>query len=68
MFFRVITRFVWTANTSPVPVTEITIPSVSVFDAVASGSDQVGVVVNGLPIFVLVFMSRWLTPRHENAV
>ncbi len=38
--------------TSPAPGTEITVPSVSVFGAVTSGSDQVGVVVNGLPTFV----------------
>ncbi len=38
--------------TSPAPGAEITVPSVSVFGAVTSGSDQVGVVVNGLPTFV----------------
>ena len=38
--------------TSPAPGAEITVPSVSVFGAVTSGSDQVGVVVNDLPTFV----------------
>jgi hypothetical protein len=38
--------------TSPAPSAEITVPSVSVFGTLASGSDQVGVVVNGLPTFV----------------
>jgi hypothetical protein len=38
--------------TSPAPGAEITVPSMSVFGAVTSGSDQVGVVINGLPAFV----------------
>lgn len=38
--------------TSPAPSAEMTVPSVSVFGTLASGSDHVGVVVNGLPTFV----------------
>jgi len=38
--------------TSHAPGAEITVPSVSVFGTLASGSDQIGVIVNGLPAFV----------------